>query len=166
MLLSGGMTVNPLSNIGQMLLSGITGHRHNSGTASTGSTTTAGADNSQLSPFAQLMTTLQQLQQSNPAEYKQLTATLSSDLQAAAKNAQSNGDADEANALNQLAASFNQASQSGQLPSFMQQSTQAGASGHPHHHHHGALGQDLNSISQNILSNLDPSASGSIAAQS
>lgn len=140
-----------------MLLSGI-GKTSLFQTSQTGSTNTPTNDQSQLSPFAELMSTLQQLQQNDPAKYKQVTATLASDLQQAALNAQGSGTPGEANALNQLAASFTQSSQTGQLPAFLQQQN-AGAA-HPHHHHHGGghgLGQDLNSISQTILASLDSS---------
>ena len=156
------MTINPVNNISQMLLSAIN-NNVSAGTSSTTSTTTTN-DSSQISPFAQLMTTLQNLQQSNPTQFKQVTATLASDLQAAATNAQNNGNSAEANALNQLASSFQQSSQNGQLPSFLQQGSQSGStSGHHHHHHHGggsdsSMQSDLNSISQTILSSLDPSS--------
>jgi hypothetical protein len=155
------MTINPLSSVSQMLLSGITNHR-TSPLSQTGSANTRVKDQSQLSPFAQLMSTLQQLQQSNPAQYEQVSATLASNLQQAALNAQGDGNSGEANALNQLAASFTKASQTGQLPTFMQQGTH-NASG-PHHHHPGGghgLGQDLNSISQTILAGLDSSGATS-----
>src|SRR5581483_8121683 len=118
------MMITPLSSIGQLLLSGINSLKPGSGHRS--STNSTPGDSSQVSPFAQLMSTLQQLQQSNPAQYKQITATLASNVQQAATTAQNNGEAGEANALNQLAASFNQASQSGQFPTFMQQGAQAG----------------------------------------
>ena len=155
------MTINPLSSVSQMLLSGI-GNSSTSLTSQTTSSNPTLKDQSQLSPFAQLMSTLQQLQQSDPAKYKQVAATLASDLQQSAMNDESNGNPGEANALNRLAASFTQASQTGQLPTFMQQGAQnAGTSVHPHHHHHGGghgLGQDLNSISQTILASLDSSS--------
>ena len=37
-------------------------------------------DSTQLSPFAQLIATLQQLQQSNPSEYAQLTAQIATQI--------------------------------------------------------------------------------------
>ena len=154
------MTIHPVSHVSQMLLSGIS-HNPIFSTGRTGSTNTAANDQSQLSPFAQLMSALQQLQQSDPAKYQQVTATLASDLQQAALNARSNGNPGEANALNRLAASFMQASQTGQLPTFLQHGSQTAAvSGHGHHPHHGGgngLGPDLNSISQTILASLDSS---------
>ena len=154
------MTINPLSSVSHMLLSGI-GKNPTFSTGHTSSTNGAAKDQSQLSPFAQLMSTLQQLQQSDPAKYKQVAATLASDLQQSALNAQGNGNAGEATSLNHLAASFTQASQTGQLPNFLHQGAQnAGTSGHPHHHPGGGhgLGQDLNSISQTILASFDSSS--------
>ena len=157
------MTINTLSPTALLYLSGVNNNNPSTGNPNAVGTPTTN-DSSQLSPFAQLMNTLQQLQQTNPTQFQQLTGQLATDLTQAAKTAQSNGNITEANALNQLAASFNQASQTGQLPSFMQQgTTNAETAGHHHHHHHhggGAQGlnQDLNSISQSILSNLDPAS--------
>jgi hypothetical protein len=48
-------------------------------------------DNSQLSPFAQVLNTLQQLQQTNPTEYQQVTQQIATNLQSAAQTAQSQG---------------------------------------------------------------------------
>ena len=91
-------------------------------------------DNGQLSPFAQLLNTLQQLQQSNPAQYQQVTQQIASNLQSAAHTAQSQGNTTAANQLNQLATDFTNASQNNQLPN-IQDLAQA-VSGHHHHHHH------------------------------
>jgi hypothetical protein len=89
-------------------------------------------DNSQLSPLGQLVTTLQQLQQSNPQQFQQVTQQIASHLQAAAQQAQAGGNSAAANQLNQLATDFSNASASGQLPSF--QSLTQGISGHHHHY--------------------------------
>jgi len=156
------MTINPLSSVSQLFLSGI---HHKPGLANTGDVGSTTTDTSQLSPFAQLMNTLQQLQQADPTKFQQVAGKLATDLTSAANTAQSNGNTAEAGALNQLAASFNQASQNGQLPSFIQQgAANTGAAAPPHHHHHHggaqAFSQDLNSISQSILSNLDPTNTG------
>lgn len=168
------MTINPFSNVNQTLFSGITSNL----TPGAGSTTVTGSttnDNSQISPFAQLMNYLQQLQQQNPTQFKQITGQLATDLQTAATNAQNHGNCNEANALNQLASVFQQSSTTGQLPDFQQQAAQnASTSGHHHHHHHGggsgnsqiqSLGQDLDSISQSILASLDPSPTGTSTQQ-
>lgn len=100
-------------------------------------------DNSQLSPFAQLVNKLQQLVQSNPAQYQKVTQQIASNLQNAAQSAQSSGNAALSSQLNQLATSFSNASQSGQLPS-VQDLTQ-GIFGH---HQHGSHAEGANSVSQ------------------
>jgi hypothetical protein len=112
-------------------------------------------DSGQLSPFAQLIGTLQQLEQSNPTEYQQVTGQIATNLQSAAQTAQTDGNTALANQLNQLAADFSNASTSGQ-PLNLQDSAQAG--GHHHHHHHGSANgtqdESLNplSIIENTLS--------------
>ena len=173
------MTINALSNVNPMLLSQINNNR----VAGTDTANSAAVnDTSQVSPFAQLVSQLQQqLQPSNPAQFQQVTATLASDLQAAARTAQNSGRPGEADALNQLAAAFNQASQTGQLPSFAPHGAYpsggfaphgaypADTSAHHHHHHHAgaqAAGQDLNSIAQSILTSLDPSSASPGASAS
>jgi hypothetical protein len=94
-------------------------------------------DNGQISPFAQILSQLQQLQQSNPAQYQQVTQQISTNLLSAAQTAQASGNTTAANTLTQLATDFSNASKSGQLPN-IQDLAQAVA-GH-HHHHHGGHG--------------------------
>lgn len=89
-----------------------------------------------MSPFAQMLSTLQQLQQNNPAQYAQVTGQISTNLTAAAKTAQSEGNTSAASQLNQLAADFSGASTSGQLPN-IQDLAQAVGGHHHHHHAHG-----------------------------
>jgi len=91
------------------------------------------SDNSQLSPFAQVLNALQQLQQSDPTKYQQVTQQIATNLQSAAQTAQSQGNTTAANQLNQLATDFTSASQNKQLPN-IQDLAQA-LSGHHHHHH-------------------------------
>jgi len=95
-------------------------------------------DNGHLSPFAQLMSALQQLQQSDPAKYQQLTQQIATNLQNAAKTAQADGNSTAANQLNQLATDFTNASASGQLPNIQDLAQALG--GHHHHHHHSHAG--------------------------
>ncbi len=73
-------------------------------------------DHSQLSPFARLMSTFQQLQQSDPAKYQQVTGQIAANLQEGAQTAQADGKTTLANQLTQLAAGFTNASTSGELP--------------------------------------------------
>jgi hypothetical protein len=94
------------------------------------------SDSGQLSPFAQLLSTLQQLQQANPTQYQQVTQQIGTNLQNAAQTATSDGYTSAATQLNQLATDFTNASQSGQLPN-IQDLAQAADGGGGHHHHHG-----------------------------
>jgi hypothetical protein len=98
-------------------------------------------DNSQLSPFVQIMGSLQQLQQSDPSKYQQVTQQIATNLQSAAQTAQSEGNTTAASQLNQLASDFTSASQNGQTSSL--QDLAKALSGHHHHgghHHHAAPG--------------------------
>jgi hypothetical protein len=133
------------------------------------------ADNGQLSPFAQLASTLQQLQQSNPTQYQQVTQTIAANLTTAAQTAQSDGNTNAANQLTQLASDFTTASQNGQLPNLQdlaqatggtQGGTQATGGHHHHHHHHAeaassdSSGTDSSSTSLNPLSIISNALSG------
>jgi len=89
----------------------------------------------QLSPFAQMLTSLQNLQQSDPARYKQVTAQIATDLQDAAKTATADGNTAQAGHLNQLSTDFSKASQDGSLPNIGDLAKAAGGA-HGHHHHH------------------------------
>lgn len=71
---------------------------------------------SQLSPFAELLSMLQELQQSAPASYQQVTRQTATSLQDAAQAAQSQGDTAAADRFNLLATDFAEASMSGRLP--------------------------------------------------
>ncbi len=66
------------------------------GTALTAGTSTSGvsslSDEGQLSPVAQVIGTLQQLQQSNPAEFHQVIQQIAANLESAAQTAQNDGD--------------------------------------------------------------------------
>ncbi len=117
-----------------------------------GSTSAQQPDSSQLSPLGQVLSTLQQLQQSNPTEYKQVTQQIATNLTSAAQTAQSDGNTTAANQLTQLASDFTNASTSGQLPN-IQDLAQAVGGGH-HHHHHADPSSSTSggSTSQNPLS--------------
>ena len=76
-----GLMSNP--NIQSLISNAISGGT-NGGNTSTGNTSSASGsstqDGSQLSPFAQILSTLQQLQQSNPTEYQQVTSQIATNL--------------------------------------------------------------------------------------
>ena len=101
------------------------------------------SDNSQLSPIAQLMSTLQQLQQTDPAKYAQVTQQIATNLQTATQTATSSGNTAAATQLNQLASDFTSASKSGQLPNIQDLAQAIGGHHHGHHHHaHAAANSD------------------------
>lgn len=102
------------------------------------------SDKSQLSPFAQIMSELQKLQQSNPTKYSKVTQQISTDLQSAAQTASADGYPKAATQLNQLAADFKSSSTSGQLPNV--QDLARAVRGH-HHHHAQAASPDATSAS-------------------
>jgi len=136
------MNINPLSGTGSTYLQSLltsAGSSANPGSGSTGGSSGVALgntqDTNQLSPFAQLLSTLQQLQQSNPTEYRQIMQQIATNLQSAAKTATADGNTAAATQLNQLATDFTSASQSGQLPN-VQDLSQAVSAGHHHHGHH------------------------------
>jgi hypothetical protein len=122
------------------------------------------SDNSQLSPFAELLNTLQELQQSNPTEYQQVTQQIATNLQSAARTAQSEGNTTAANQLNTLATDFTNASQSGQLPN-IQDLAQAIGGGGRHHHHHGASSDSDSNSSASSSSSTSSTSDSSSASQ-
>ncbi len=128
------------------------------------SVTGSASDSSQLSPFAQLLSTLQQMQQSNPTEYQQVTQQIATNLQNAAATAKSNGDTSQANQLSQLATDFTKASTSGQLPNIQDLAQAVGGSSGHHHHHHGGGGSSSSSSSDS--SSSSSTSSGSSGASS
>jgi hypothetical protein len=107
----------------------------NKSLASAGTTATQTQDNNNLSPFAQVMSELQQLQQSNPTQYQQVTQQIATNLTAAAQTATTAGNTTAASQLTQLATDFTNASTSGQLPNISDLAK--AVSGQHHHHHHG-----------------------------
>lgn len=131
-------------------------------TATSGNTSTSAvsqqSDNTQLSPFAQVMSELQQLQQSDPAKYQQVTKQISANLQTAAQTAQQQGNTTAAAQLNQLSTDFSNASQSGQLPS-VQDLAQAIGGGHHHHGHHHAASADNGNTGTSSTSSTSSSTS-------
>lgn len=150
------MSIGPLNTLSSSYLQSIIGSALQ-GAGSTSQTSTSSSavgssslvqssDNSRLSPFAQLLNTLQQLQQTDPTKYQQVTGQIATNLQSAAQTAQSEGNTTAANQLNQLATDFTSASKSGQLPN-VQDLAQAVGGGHHHHHHAHAAAADPDSTS-------------------
>ncbi len=156
---------NLSSSVQSILSAGLQGV----GLTSTTSKKTTGAgsqqsDSSQLSPFAQLMSTLQQLQQSNPTQYQQVTQQIATNLQSAAKTATADGDTTTATQLTTLATDFTNASQSGQLPNVLDLA-QAIGGGHHHggHHHHHATSASSTSDPSSTTTTSGTSSSSNIS---
>jgi ribosomal protein L22 len=117
------MSTSPINNLSTNYLQSVlstalqgTGLTTKTSGNSVSSIGTSQPDQGQLSPFAQIVSALQQLQQSDPTKYQQVTQQIATNLQNAAQTAQSNGHTNAANVLNQLATDFTNASQNGQLP--------------------------------------------------
>jgi hypothetical protein len=119
------------------------------------------ADNQQLSPFAQMMSLLQQLQQSDPTKYQQITQLIANNLQNAAQTAQTGGNSTAAAQLGKLAGDFNSASQSGQLPNIQDLAQAIG--GHHHHHHAHAATADSPGDSSGNNGSSGPSIGSSVS---
>lgn len=125
------------------------------------SSVTPPSDDSRLSPFAQLVSMLQQLQQSDPTKYQQVTAQIATNLQSSAQTAQSEGNATAANQLNQLANDFSSASKSGQLPNMLDLAQATSG----HHHHPPAPPASAESDSNSSANSSSNSASSRSASQ-
>jgi Fic family protein len=136
----------------------------------TASTTAASAltsvqqpDSGQLSSFAQLAGTLQQLQQSNPAEYTQVTQKIAANLQSAAQTAQASGNTTAATQLNQLSSDFSNASATGQLPNLQDLAQAVGHHGHRNATSSGsAVSQLLTSLQSGTSQNSSTNAASII----
>jgi hypothetical protein len=119
-------------------------------TSAASSPVTQRPDVARLSSFAQLAGTLQQLQQSNPAQYQQVTEQIAANLQSAVQTAQSSGNTTAATQLSQRSADFSSASASGQLPNLQDLAHAVGG-----HGYHGgtssgsAVNQFLSSLQAN-----------------
>jgi hypothetical protein len=138
----------------------------NSGAGGIDSSSTAlpNDDRPRLSGFAQILSSLQQLQQSDPAKYQQVTAQIATNLQNAAKTATANGNTSQAAELNKLATDFTNASQNNTLPN-IQDLAQAAHGAHGHHHHHAHAGSESSgSTSTDTIAGAATTNSGSTGA--
>ena len=150
------MSITPINNLSSSYLQSLLGSTLSATGFSkgTGAASKPQKDQGQLSPFAQLMSTLQQLQQSNPTEFAQVTQQISTNLKSAAQTAQADGNTTAANQLNQLASDFSSSSTSEQIPN-MQDLAQAMGSHNHHHFHAQAADTQANGSAGNTL---DPMA--------
>ena len=109
-----GPIVSLASGLVQSLFPGSTNNAASSSTSTSASTFPS--DSNQLSPLGQILGSLQQLQQTNPSQYQQVTLQISNNLQTASQSATSSGNTALASELTQLSTDFKNASTSGQLP--------------------------------------------------
>ena len=114
------------------------------------------AKSTQLSFVGNLVNQLQQALQNNPAKFTKMTAAIGAKLQKVATEAQGNGDTALANKLNGLAQEFQNASQTGQMPSLS--NLQAAMSGNSQGSSLAAAYQSSSQSSMNVLSALTASA--------
>lgn len=124
----------------------------------------APSDQGQLSPLGAILSSLQQLQQTNPTKYQQVTQQIATNLQAAAATAQKAGNTAQANQLNQLASDFADAAKTGQLPNILDLAKAVG--GHHHQGHHAQAASQTQGTSQDSsqsASVTDPNGANSQA---
>jgi len=165
----GGMSpVNPLSSnsylqsiLGKALQGTGVSTSNNTGSSTSINASSLTPDNSQFSPVANLMNTLQQLQQNDPSKYQQVTAQIATNLQNAAQTAQTQGNTAAAGELSQLSSAFSQASQSGQLPGAQSLTQALGGHHHHHGHHHAESSSDATSSSSSTPSSSSTSSTSS-----
>lgn len=128
------MSIGHVVNIaGGYLQSLIAGAMSGSSSTNTSAGNTQGTN--EPSPFAQVLSSLQELEQSSFAKYQQVTQQVAGNLQTASQSATASGNTALAGQLTQLSTDFQNASTSGQLPN-VRDLAQALGGGH-HHHHHG-----------------------------
>lgn len=134
--------------------SGIAGIATNaSGVSPSGTAAVSDAYSVDVSQPGQLLSQLQNLAQTDPAQFKQVTANIAQQLQQAASSATGK----QAEVLNDLAARFQSASQSGKASDLTPQASQgtAQAGGHHHHHHHAQAAGDAGQSSGSSQSGND-----------
>lgn len=160
------MSIGPLIGLAsgyiQSLFASPSSTSTSTNTTSAGLTSASGTqDTNQLSPFAQVLGSLQQLQQSNPSQYQQVTQQISNNLQTASQSATANGNTGLASELTQLSSDFKNASTSGQLPN-VQDLAQAIGGGRHHHHSGGSPGGST--ASSSTSTSTTPGSSDSAAS--
>jgi len=168
------MNVNALSNIANPYIQSLTNaamsalnsFQNTIGNGVSGSTAIPQDGSPQLSPFAQLMSTLQQLEQSNPTQYGQVTQQIAANLQSASQTAMASGNTAQAQQLTTLANDFTNASTSGQLPNVSDLAQAVSGHGHHHHHFHGSWSGSASSNSGSGSAGSTSSANSGAAAQS
>ena len=144
-----------------------------SNTADAGATQAAAstpASSTTVSKPGELLAKLSQLQQQDPAKFKQVTEQISDDLKTAASTASG----PQAQFLTKLSADFAQASSSGNLDSLKPPPGGGEHSGAVHHHHGGGhhggggsgSGGGIEAVLSNALNEVNQALNGTTAASS
>jgi hypothetical protein len=128
-----------------------------SGTPGAGSTSASGTN--QLSPFAQVLSNLQQLEQSSSIQYTTVTQQIASGLQTAAQSATASGFTGLGGELSQLSTDFNNASTTNQLPNVQHLAQSIGGGSSSSSTSSGAGNNATSNLSQ-FLQSLNASQSG------
>jgi len=93
--------------------------------------------------MAHVRSTSQQLQQTDPTQFKSVMSNIADTLKTDAQNASGS----KAQMLTDLANKFSTAAQTGQMPDLQPAGQPHAASGHHHHHHQVSSYQDSSSAS-------------------
>lgn len=125
------MNVNSVTSVLPSYLQPFNSTANTAGSAISASSVQQPADVLGLSPAAQFLNQLQQLQTQSPQQFQAVISQLTGQLQQAASTAASSGNTVQANQLTQLANTFHNAASGGPLPT-AQQLQQAGLTGHHH----------------------------------
>ena len=122
-----------LESILSIALQSLTAHK-TSGLSSIGELASIAQtpDSTELSPLSQLMSALEQVQQTDPAHYPQLTQQVATSLQSSAETAQTDGNTTAASELKQLADGLTHPSKTGQLPTLHDLAQAIDVHHHPH----------------------------------
>ncbi len=132
------MNVQSVTSLLPSYLSPLNSAANTANNANSASSVQPQADVLGLSPTAQFLNQLQQLQTQSPQKFQAIISQLTGQLHQAASTATANGNTAQASQLTNLAKSFQSAASGGALPT-AQQLQQAGLTGH--HHHHGGGGR-------------------------
>ena len=145
------LTINPSSSRSQLQQLGTLDHlKRNSLSASqtiSSLSSGSGANSASASGFGQILNQLQNLAASDPAQFKQQTSSIASQLNTMAS--QSSGF--EAQLFQNLSTQFQQASQTGQVPKLTQN--------HHSRHYHGSSTVPSNAVNKSGAGNLTGTAS-------
>jgi len=156
------VTINPVSSLFPSILQPNSSNSNSTSSSSSVSSAANQTDATGLSPTASFLNELQQLQTQSPAQFNQLMASISGNLNQAAQTASSSGNTTKATQLSNLATQFQNAENGGQVPT-AQDLEKSGLSGH-HHHGGGHHGSGQSSSSNLFQPSTDTSSQDLLAS--